>query len=99
MAQEPLDPERILWDMKPEYEAAMDGIELNQRVCEAVTKELGRIAREHYPGMKDWQSEQLRALADRISRHASQFCIEVSDLDYAAEQAEAAARTAASVRP
>jgi len=80
-------PEQCFWDLKPDAEQVEATIDLNQRVFEAVQKELGRIALEAYPGMKTyWQAEQLRKLADRISRHASQFCIEVSDLDYAAEQ-------------
>ena len=40
----------------------MEACETNQRVYDAVEKQLGRIAREHFPGMADyWQAEQLVA--------------------------------------
>jgi len=79
--------EQIHWDLKPEFDEVQSAVGLNQRVFEAVQKELGRIAREAYPGMQTyWQAKQLRGLAERISRHASDFSIEISDLDYAAEQ-------------
>lgn len=94
MPNEP-DPEKkrsaeeMLWDMMPAAEAAMDSVALNQCVYEAVEKELGRITREFYPGMNTyWQAEQFRALADKISRHAMNFCIEISDIDHAAEKSQ-----------
>lgn len=90
MADDPkkkLTPEEIYLRLKPLHDAMMESAELNQRVYDAVEKELGRITREFYPGMKDyWQAEQFRKLADKISIHACQFCIELSDIDYAAEK-------------
>ena len=79
---EPDPYEQQLWKMQAAYEVAADDIATNQRVYDAVEAALGRIAREHYPGLGQWHGEQLRRLADRISRHASNFCIELSDLDH-----------------
>ena len=55
---------------------------LNQRVYDAVEKELGRIAREHYPGMNTyWQGEQLRGLQKEISFLATLYWQELAKLD------------------
>jgi hypothetical protein len=55
---------------------------LNQRVKEATEKELGRIAREHYPGMNTyWQAEQFRRLQEHISFLATLNWEELAKLD------------------
>jgi predicted urease superfamily metal-dependent hydrolase len=77
------DPhEQMLWELDAAHRDVMDDIALNQRVCEVTVEALGRIAREHYPAMANWQPEQLRALADKISRHACNYSRELSDLDF-----------------
>lgn len=80
---EPL--EQTLRKLDAAYKEAMDETALNQRVYEITVKTLGHIACEHYPAMSDWQPAQLRALADTISRHARNFCLELSDLNSGAE--------------
>ena len=84
MPDKPLTPKEILEKLEPLYAAAIASEKLNQRVCDAVETELGRIAVDHYPGMKNWEPEHLRKLADIISQHACEFCIQVSDVDYEA---------------
>ncbi len=65
----------------------LDSAALNQRVNDAVEKELGRIAREFYPGMNTcWQAEQFRELQKEISFLASLYWQKLSSLDYQAKQ-------------
>jgi hypothetical protein len=60
---------------------------VNQRVYEAVEKELGRIAREFFPGMNaGWEAEQFRALQKEISILSSRYCQKLSELDHQAQQ-------------
>lgn len=82
MPETPEPDEQKLWELQAAHDEAMDDVALNQRVYEAVKAALGRIAREHYPAMGQWNAEQLRKLADRISRHAASFYTELSDLDF-----------------
>jgi hypothetical protein len=79
--------EQLLRKLEAAHDVAADEIALNQRVYEITVKALGRIACEHYPAMADWQPEQLRALADKISRHASNYCLELCNLNSAADAA------------
>ncbi len=65
-----------------------DEIALNQRVFEATEKALGEIARRFYPGISNWEPEQLNRLADRISRAAHTYCIDLCNLDYASNRAK-----------
>jgi hypothetical protein len=82
-----LSPEQIYWELKPGFEDMIDSVAINQKVYEAAEKELGRIAREHFPGMKNyWQAKQFQDLANLLSRTAADFCLKLSDLDYAASQ-------------
>jgi hypothetical protein len=74
------DAERLYWKLKPLMEGLEDQVACNQRVYDAVEKALGKIALEHYPNLKNWQPEQLRRLADRISRHARDFCVELDGM-------------------
>ncbi len=84
-----LEPEeQKLWELQAAHGEAVDDVARNQRVYEAAEAFLGRIAREHYPGLGNWNAEQLRKLADRISRHAANFAIELSDLDFKGQQEE-----------
>ena len=75
--------EEEMWEFDAAANAAMDDVELNDRVFKAVEHALGRIAREHYPALGNWHPEQLRKLADEISRVALRFSIDLSNLDFA----------------
>lgn len=68
------------------FEDFEDNMARNQRVYDDVEAALGRITRAHYPALGNWNAEQLRKLADVISRHAGSFCTQVADLDYHAHQ-------------
>jgi hypothetical protein len=84
-----LTPEEIYQALKPLHDALVADVENTQRIYDAVEKDLGRIAREHFPGMSDyWQAEQFRELADLISRTASDFCVQLSNVDYHAIQSK-----------
>ena len=87
MDNKPDDLERILWELMPLAEAAEDQMALNQRVADAIKKALGGIAREHYPSMNNWEPEQLKELAHRISRIACDFAVDLEDLNFASEKA------------
>jgi len=78
--------EKLLCELPAAHDAAMDEVALNDRVYKAVDAALGSIAREHYPGIGNWQSEQLRQLADHISGHALSFTLELSHLDFAGQR-------------
>ena len=84
----PEPEEQKLWELRTAHDEARDDVAGNQRVYEAVHAALGRIAREHYPALGNWNGEQLRKLADKISRHAANFAIELSDLDFKGHQEE-----------
>lgn len=75
------DAERLYLKLKPVMEELEDQVACNQRVYEAVDKALGKIALEHYPNLKNWQPEQLRRLADRISRQSCDFCLELDGMN------------------
>lgn len=80
-------PEQIYWELKPLHDEMEESVATNQKVYEAVEKALGRIAREHYPGMNNcWQAKQFQDLTELLSRTAGNFCLKLSDLDYAASQ-------------
>jgi len=65
----------------------LESAALNQLVNDAVEKELGRIARDFYPGMNTcWQAEQFRELQNEISLLASRYWQKLSSLDYRAKQ-------------
>lgn len=80
--------EQKMWELKAAHEEAMDDVARNQRAFEAVEAALGRIARDHYPALGNWNAEQLRKLADKSSRHAANFALEFSDLDFTGHQEE-----------
>jgi hypothetical protein len=80
MPQEPEPNEEQLAELTESYEIACDDLALNDRVYKAVETALGRIAREHYPGLGNWEPENLRELANRISQHASRFALDLANL-------------------
>ena len=80
--------EEEMWELDAAADAAKDDVALNDRVFKAVEVALGRIAREHYPALGNWQPEQLRKLADEISRVALRFSIDLSNLDFAGQRKE-----------
>lgn len=88
MAEDNSGSNAALWELMALDEAVQDQMALNDRVYEATAKALGRIALDHYPGLKNWEPEQLRKLADRIERHATHFWQELESLDYASQQAQ-----------
>ncbi len=63
-----------------------DEIVKNKLVFEATEKALGEIVRHFYPRMSEWHSADLRRLSSRISHAAQDFCVEVADMDYRAQQ-------------
>jgi hypothetical protein len=81
------DPlEKLLWELTAAHDAALDEVAVNDRVFKAVATALGSIARDHYPGMANWNAAQLRQLAARISRQACSFTLELSSLDSAGQR-------------
>ena len=80
--------EEVIWELDAAANAAMDDVALNDRVFKEVEHALGRIAREHYPALGNWHPEQLRKLADEISRVALRFSIDLSNLDFAGQRKE-----------
>ena len=78
--------EEEMWEFDAAHDAAMDETALNDRVFNAVEHALGRIAREHYPAVGNWYPEQLRKLADEISRVALRFSTDLSNLDFAGQR-------------
>ena len=88
MADSPEIPGSDLWELDAAYNAMQDEIALNKRVFEATEKALGEIARRFYPGISNWEPEQLNRLADRISRAAHTYCIDLCNLDYASDRAK-----------
>ncbi|MHB1310188.1 MAG: hypothetical protein ACYC23_24230, partial [Limisphaerales bacterium] len=72
---DPLDS--LLDELTASSDAALDEEAANQHVFNAVQKALGAIAREHYPGLRNWEPNQLRQLGERISRHAVDFTQEL----------------------
>ena len=76
------------WELDAAVNDAMDDVALNDRVFKAVQDALGRIAREHYPALGNWNPEQLRKLADEISRVALRFSTDLSNLDFAGQRKE-----------
>jgi len=81
------DPEELLRELEPLMEAALDEDALQRRIYDDVDKALGRIARDHFPHLGAWPAEQLRRLADRISRAACTFAGDLVGFDFAAQQA------------
>ena len=75
-----------MWELDAAADGAKDDVALNDRVFKAVEHTLGRIAREHYPALGNWHPEQLRKLADEISRIALRFSIDLSNLDFAGQR-------------
>ena len=88
MADSPEIPESELWELDAAFNAMQDEVALNQRVFEATEKALGEIARRFYPGISNWEPEQLTRLADRICRAAHTYCIELGNLDSASNRAK-----------
>lgn len=88
MSDTPDIPESDLWDLDAAFNAAQDEIATNDLVFQATEKALGEIARRFYPGIANWEPEQLNRLADRISRAAHSYCIELGNLDFASEEAK-----------
>ena len=80
--------EEEMWKLDAAANAAMDEVASNDRVFKEVQDVLGRIARDHYPGLANWHPEQLRKLADGISRTAHNFTVELCDLNHAGLQKE-----------
>ncbi len=87
MPDTPEIPESDLWDLDAAYNSAMDSQARAELVYQATEKALGEIARRFYPGIANWEPEQLRRLADRISRASHSYCIELENLDFASEKA------------
>lgn len=88
MHDTPEIPESDLWDLDAVYNAAMDAQATTDRVYDATEKALGEIARRFYPGLANWEPEQLSRLADRISRAARNYCIDLENLDFASQKAK-----------
>lgn len=88
MPNTPEIPESKLWELDAAFNAMQDEVALNQRVHEATEKALGEIARRFYPNIANWEPEQLRRLADRISRAAHTYCLDLCNLDVASGQAK-----------
>jgi hypothetical protein len=83
--------EESLEKLESLHEQMLDSAAVNQRVYEAVEKELGRIAREFFPGMNTyWQSEQFRELQNEISFLSSLYWQKLSSLEYQAKQSPSA---------
>ena len=78
---DPLDS--LLDQLSASRDAALDEEAANEHVFNAVQKALGAIAREHYPGLRNWEPKQLRQLGKRITRHALSFTQELCELDSA----------------
>ena len=74
--------EEEMWQLDAAYNEIVNEVALNERVFKALEDALGRIAREFYPGLANWHSEQLRKLDDRIVRTAHSFMSELCDLNY-----------------
>jgi hypothetical protein len=87
MPDSPEIPESDLWDLDAFHNTALDAQATNDLVYRATEKALGEVARRFYPGIANWEPEQLRRLADRISRAAQDYCIELENLDFASEKA------------
>ncbi len=84
---EPFDSEeKAAWELDNAYQAAVVTVAHNEVVYQAVADALGRIAREQYPGLGDWDARQLRDLAEFITDHAGKFTAELADLNLAAEE-------------
>ena len=81
-------PESTLWELDAAMSEMEDQVALNQRVYDATEKALGEIARRFYPGIGNWEPEQLHRLADRISRVACNYCLELDNLDGASAKAK-----------
>lgn len=81
MSDEKKPLEEVLLELTALKNAMEDQVARNQRVYDAAESALGRIAREHYPEMKNWDSEQLRKLADVISRAAQNFWSDLDSID------------------
>ncbi len=75
-------PESKLWELDALMKDLQDHVARNDLVYDAVEKALGEIARRFYPGIANWQPEDLNRLADRISRAAHNYCVELGDMDY-----------------
>jgi hypothetical protein len=88
MADTPEIPESDLWELDAAFNAMEDEVALNRRVFEATEKALGEIARRFYPGISNWEPEQLSRLADRIVRAAHTYCIDLCNLDHASARAK-----------
>ena len=88
MTDSPEIPESDLWELDAAFNAMQDEVALNQRVFEATEKALGEIARRFYPGISNWEPEQLSRLADRICRAAHTYCIDLCNLDIASNRAK-----------
>jgi hypothetical protein len=86
---EKLSLEESLEKLESLREQILDSAAVNQRVYDAVEKELGRIAREFFPGMNTcWQAEQFRELQNEISFLSSLYWQKLSSLDYQAKQSQ-----------
>jgi hypothetical protein len=86
---EPFDSdEKVSWELDDAYQAAVSEVAHNEVVYQAVADALGRIAREQYPELGDWDARQLRDLAETITNHAAKFTTELADLNHAAEAAQ-----------
>jgi hypothetical protein len=59
-------PESDLWDLDAAFNAMQDEIATNDLVYHATEKALGEIARRFYPGLANWEPEQLNRLAARM---------------------------------
>jgi hypothetical protein len=88
MPKTPDIPDSMMWELDAAFNAVEDQIALNQHVYNATEKALGEIARRFYPHIATWEPDQLRRLADRISRAASAYCLDLNNLDDASDQAK-----------
>ena len=86
---EPIDPvkaDRILWELRPAYEAMMEEQDDIRWLEQAAQKEMRRVAAERYPSLANWDSDLMKKLSSRIYRAAEQFALDTSNIAYEAEQ-------------
>ncbi len=83
-------PESKQWELDAAFQAMEDSVARNEQVFAATERALGEIARRFYPGIANWEPEQLTRLADRISRAAHRYCLDLSGLGHASGKAKEA---------
>jgi hypothetical protein len=73
MADLPESFEQRLWELLAARRLAEEASDHQDRVIEATVEALGQIAHDQYPGLGNWEPEQLRELADSIALYAKLY--------------------------